>query len=533
MSVQAFQRAKPGAAVALMITVLAAWFLAEAILQGTSYLLVPLAVFAAVIVLLQTLKDWRKGVLFFLTWMLFEDLARKYLGNNMAVYFAKDVLAAACCLSFYAARTPKRILHTRPRFVLLFACFFFWSLLEVFNPNSPSLWYGLLGLKLYFGYAPLFFLGYALIKNASDLRRFLAVNMVIAALISLLGVAQAAAGKTLLSPAELAPDIRELGSLMRTAPITGETFLRPPSVFVSDGRYGSYLLLALLLGLGATTYFFLQRLPRRKWLIGAMVLIMAAILLSAVRGTLMWAIITAGVFILAYAPEMRSKGAHLRRIGTAISATALLGISSVVFLSVYYPEALNSRVAFYRQTLLPSSSKFELTARIWDYPVSEFRKVFTFPNWPLGYGTGTCSLGAQYVTRILGAAPSGIGIESGFGNLILEMGIPGLMLWLAWSCTLLVAEWKVVHQLRGTALFPLGFIIFWFSLITLVPSMLSGLGIENFVTNAYFFLLTGVLFSLPALRYGDLPAYSDTGVREKAAGADLHRVLGKSMPLPG
>ena len=39
------------------------------------------------------LNSWRKGLYFFLTWLLFEDFARKYLGNNMAIYFAKDVLA--------------------------------------------------------------------------------------------------------------------------------------------------------------------------------------------------------------------------------------------------------------------------------------------------------------------------------------------------------------------------------------------------------------------------------------------------------
>jgi len=37
------------------------------------------------------LNSWRKGLYFFLTWLLFEDFARKYLGNNMAIYFAKDV----------------------------------------------------------------------------------------------------------------------------------------------------------------------------------------------------------------------------------------------------------------------------------------------------------------------------------------------------------------------------------------------------------------------------------------------------------
>src|SRR5437899_6647772 len=39
------------------------------------------------------LNNWRHGVYLFLAWLLFEDFARKFLGNNMAIYFAKDFLA--------------------------------------------------------------------------------------------------------------------------------------------------------------------------------------------------------------------------------------------------------------------------------------------------------------------------------------------------------------------------------------------------------------------------------------------------------
>ena len=39
-----------------------------------------------------TLRDWRNGFYVFLVWLLFEDLVRKFLGNNLAIYFGKDVL---------------------------------------------------------------------------------------------------------------------------------------------------------------------------------------------------------------------------------------------------------------------------------------------------------------------------------------------------------------------------------------------------------------------------------------------------------
>jgi hypothetical protein len=43
-------------------------------------------------------------VYFFLAWIAVEDLIRKYLGNNVIIYFAKDCLAVVLYLSFFIAR---------------------------------------------------------------------------------------------------------------------------------------------------------------------------------------------------------------------------------------------------------------------------------------------------------------------------------------------------------------------------------------------------------------------------------------------
>lgn len=499
MSLNFFGRTKLGPIAWVFPAMLAAWLLAQAVVQGTNYLLVPSAIVASAIVLFQTWKNWRIGVILFIAWMLFEDLARKYLGNNMAVYFGKDALAAACYLSFYTTRDHKRRLPVRPAFFFPFMLLFGWSLLEVLNPNSPSLWYGLLGLKLYFGYVPLFFLGYALLRNEKDLRRFLLINFSIAGLIAALGTAQGISGQALLAPSDLAPDIRALGTLVREAPITHETFIRPTSVFVSDGRFSSYLLFAWILGFGTATYFIVRRLPGRKWVVAIMGLFLVAILLSGSRGALLYALISAGVITSVFVREMLWNNTQARKIGIAVATTAVLAALAVVFLSTLYPDALNSRVAFYQQTLSPASPTSELGYRGWIYPVTEFSKAFNYPNWVLGYGIGTRSLGGQYLTRILGAPKVTEVVESGYGNFMLENGIPGLVLWLVFTSAMISSSWNVVRRLRRTPFFPIGLVIFWFVFIILFPGMAGGLSYENFVMNAYLCLLLGVLFSLPAL----------------------------------
>ena len=117
---------------------------------------------AVVMVAGKTVRDWRGGVYLFLTWLLFEDLVRKYLGNNMYVYFGKDALIGVTYVALLMARwrgdSTERF---RVPFKYALGAFFLLGLAQFFNPGSPSFWYGVLGLKLYFYYIPLMFVGYA------------------------------------------------------------------------------------------------------------------------------------------------------------------------------------------------------------------------------------------------------------------------------------------------------------------------------------------------------------------------------------
>jgi hypothetical protein len=63
------------------------------------------------------LRRWRTGFYLFLVWLLFEDLVRKYLGNNMIIYFGKDVLVGLVYISFFAEVRRKREKLFRPPFL--------------------------------------------------------------------------------------------------------------------------------------------------------------------------------------------------------------------------------------------------------------------------------------------------------------------------------------------------------------------------------------------------------------------------------
>jgi hypothetical protein len=104
------------------------------------------------------------------------------------------------------------------------------------------------------------------------------------------------------------------------------------------------------------------------------------------------------------------------------------------------------------------------------------------------------------VSRRLGQPPPQIWVESGWGVLILEMGILGPVLWLMWSVTLLFYGWRIVRQLRQTVYFPVGLSILWYGFLLLFPFTHMGMApYQNYIMNAYFWFLIGILFRLPHL----------------------------------
>jgi hypothetical protein len=344
------------------------------------------------------------------------------------------------------------------------------------------------------------FVGYALVRSEEDLRRLLVWNLVLAGVVSIIGIIQAIVGPDFMNPATMAPEIAVLGRLYRDTP-SGAQLLRPDSVFVSDGRFALFLIQMWILGLGTTVYL-VSRLRRgRRYVMLGLGALAGAILLSGSRNTFVHAIVAALVVLYA---SLRggalSQRAGLARVMSGIRRVALLVAVAMAILILFFPEDIGSRWAFYSETLLQPGPGNEVARRAWTYPISELLKSFDQGNWLYGHGTGTASLGVGYVVLLLNKPRPGIGVESGYGCLLLEMGILGPILWIVWSGALLHSLWKVVRRLRGTPLYSLGFAILWFVFLILFPFTFGGLqSYQNFIVNAYLWLLVGVLFRLPDL----------------------------------
>jgi hypothetical protein len=448
-----------------------------------------------IVALVAILKNWRTGVYCFLAWIVVEDLIRKYFGNNMLIYFGKDCLALVLYLSFFMARRFTVTKLYRPQFLMVFWLFFSYCLIQVFNPASTSIFFGLMGLKLSFFYVPLLLVGHALVDSEKALRRFFFFNSIVILVVTGFGIAQSILGPKFLNPPVLQEDIRALSTTYRVSPITGLAAYRPTSFFVSAGRFQDFLIVSWVLALGFGGFLLMRKQRGRLLGFATVGMIAAASVMTASRGVFMWNLITVAIVAVAFVWGASWRNEQRIRVLRAIQRTAVCVVIAVGVLAFMYPQEVGSRVAIYSETLSPFSSASELGYRSRDYPWQNFVAAFDYPHWPYGYGTGTASLGVQYVTRLMHAPRMNLGVENGYGQLVIELGIVGLLLWILLALAITSSSWRAARNLKGTLWFPIAFAIFWYGFLLVFPMSFYGfVAYQDFVMNAYFWLTLGILF---------------------------------------
>src|SRR6266576_3962919 len=481
---------------------LAAYECAELIIEDH-----PLRLYSAglvvlgIVAVLAILKDWRRGVYCFVAWIAVEDLIRKYLGNNMIVYFAKDFFALALYLSFFIACRSTLTKLYRPPFLITLLLFFWYFLIQALNPSSTSIFYGLMGLKLCFFYSPLLFVGHALVDSEKELRRFFFFNSVLILVVSAFGIAQSILGPTFLNPQMIQEDIRTLSTLYRVSPVTGLVAYRPTSFFVSTGRFQNFLVLSWVLALGFGGLLLMRKQNGRLLGFTTVGIVAAASLMAASRGVFLWTLASAMVIAPAVMWGASWAGEQRIRVMRAVRRAAVFVAIALTILVGIFPQEVASRLAIYTETLSPYSSQSELGFRSQEYPLQNFVAAFDFPRWPYGYGIGTASLGGQYVTRLIHAPPMNIGVENGYGQLVIELGIVGLLLWIFLAYKITHSAWQAAKNLKGTVWFPIGFAIFWYAFLLAFPLSFYGfIAYQDFVLNTYFWLMLGMLFRVSEFR---------------------------------
>lgn len=443
-----------------------------------------LGVSGAVALLPLALRQWQMALGVFLTWLMLEDLVRKLAGNDLRVYFVKDVIYVLVLAGLAQAGRGAWRRATGSSRLWFYALVVWAGVMSI--PSAFEDWrLPLVGLRLDFSYAPLVMAGFLIAREPGSLRRWLRGLTLLAGAASAVGIAQAVLGPEFLSPQLPTPGLGHL-VLIRGLPESGPVY-RPTGTFVDPGRFAWMALVGLAISLAAFALGGRERVA----VVAGVLAAAGAVWVSGGR-----AVFVAGAFLVAIAavgvPYAPRRPALRRRVAVAASAVA-----AVALLAGLFPQLFSTRLAWYRETLDPRSLQNEWASRWHAYGGDTLRGIAI--GGLLGQGTGRESLGKQYLYGAEARSPAGLSqVEGGYASVAVEWGVVGLALWVGWSLAWVRRQWRMVQAARGTPLASAGLVLFGWMLSFLFFGFFVGFQVfQNYLANAYFWLLSGVLFALP------------------------------------
>ena len=357
-------------------------------------------------------------------------------GHETATVF-RDVLIGAICIGaitrMMVARQPIR-LPPLSGWVVLWIAF---VLAEALNPRTLGLTKALGGFRQELEFVPFFFFGYVLMRSNGRLRRMALILGVIALANGIVSTYQ-----TKLTPQQLGawgPGYKELtvgteqsgiggkasGITGRTYAAGGTTHVRPPALGKDEGFGGTVGMIALPLLLGALATW--RR--RRRWI--PLVLSLGA-LLAIVTGLARLQVVAAVFAVVVFAALATTSGAHqVKRLVTALLAILVIAVPLVAVLVAAESKGTFSRYA----EISPSNAS---SAK--DVKTGELNHLPTqLEEAPFGVGLSTAGAASGFggkQTELLNG--HGVGSDTEYNFIGDELGIPGEILYLGLSLTVLV-----------------------------------------------------------------------------------------------
>jgi hypothetical protein len=261
------------------------------------------------------------------------------------------------------------------------------------------------------------------------------------------------------------------------------------------------MLLLFLVGLGLLGLLYAAKKrkllsPGRFWCWVCWVSALVGLYVSGQRATLIWVVLTFVALVVDQAMPFLGRGRNVRGRGSRLLVRVAVGVALGVGVAVvFFPERFSAAYHLYSESLNPNLPDAEITYRpgsYWQDIVRAFGLV--------GHGTGSASVGLQYVAKLDPQARLRSTVEGGYAAVLWEWGIVGLVIWLWWSGRLLRRLWVAKSKLVGSPYYMYGFSIFLYAFFILIAWFYLGLQIyQNYVTQAYLWFLAGVAFKLPQL----------------------------------
>jgi hypothetical protein len=450
---------------------------------GTGHRLEVIIIVGVSISVALALFDWRRSIYGLLVYLPFSGIpiVASYPQTGPAT-LAKDVIfVIPAYLGFLASRVAGRErMPMKSGLAVPLAILSALVVAQAFNPLLPNRLVGVVGVKVWLFYVPLWILGYHLVRNRADLNRILAAMSVAAVIPALIGLAEATAiysGRAELVYGWYGNAASSATQNFAELAFQGGALRRVPSTFSFVAQY-----FAFTVSMVAITYAWWRGVLRHtRWsFVGIALwgLMMLAGLLSGSRAAFL------------FIPFLMALVLLIERRAIRITLRKLLAISA----------AISTVIVFLGGTL------HGLLANVTRLAGEHFDQIFLeglrqgLGITMFGLGTGIDTNASRYAF----SAPSqftavgGVWYESWFVKVLLELGIGGLFLAVLVFSILVVGGLRNHRRLVDPDLRAISAAMLALLIWHMVYCM-KGQYLDIDPTNVYFWLFAGMLAAIPCL----------------------------------
>lgn len=355
----------------------------------------------------------------------------KLMSNSSTATLGRDMLLYAIVVGVIGKRMLRKQPFTAPPMTGWVIAFLGVIAVQIFNPGDVSMAHSVASTRPHLEFVPLFFFGYSLMQSRERIRGFLILLLVVTSINGLVGVVQFG-----MTPSQLSswgPGYAALisgnGSVSGRGFVdsTGQVHVRPTDLGSDMGFGGSMGVLAApaalaLLTLGA----------RRRRTYVALGFLAVGTVLAVITSQARTDIVACVVAVLAYVLLATSSRRALR---------VLLGIALGLGLSYAAVSVFTAHTSSHLFDRYSSITPGKVLSTSYNYRSGTIAQVPQYmAKFPLGAGIGKAGPAAAQVG---GTGAYGLDAESEPTYLLIELGIPGLLVLTAFQLRFLALSLKI------------------------------------------------------------------------------------------
>jgi hypothetical protein len=426
------------------------------------------------------LSKWQRGIYMLILFVPFGSILAVYLRPNPAGPLLKDflfVLPIYVVFLLLHMRDFRQVRIPTP-ISLMFVAFAGLVLLQIFNPGVRNVLSGAIGIKIWILYIPLAYLVSAMIVRAEDLIKFLRVATAVALVPCVIGLAQFMMSSTIGYEQTMTLFYGNQAAAVTQGFATfqlGADFYRIPSTFSFVTQYSGYVLMML-----AVTYMHQSVEPHLGWRLFAKVmtgLVFIACLLSGARANFVFAPVL--LLVILFLDAKLTRMAIWLLFGPFIMILTLQTAGLDIFAVA---DKTSGLVTNYGSDLVIPDL------------------INSLVNYPLGKGVGTNTGAARNIMSAAEIAAMPHPIEGYYAKAIIELGIPGLIVLLLILFSIGAYALGIHRRTKEPMKRSCTAAITGFIIVMAVHSF-KGWQIELDPVNVWYWMLVGIIFRMPELRF--------------------------------